>query len=166
MTQELIPGCGIPLLAAIDPGLSDGYIVRNLACGKMEAHKMPVADGGQDLEAIRALLKGYDLVVLEDPPFRTASAGALSKNMCYCSYKELYGLLFGADIPFLTVEPQEWQASFGFPKRGNTLTKEWKWFLHGQAAQRFPTIKKMPQEAGAAYLLYDYARREWASLGL
>lgn len=154
--QILIPGCETPLLAAIDCGLTDGYIIRNLADGSLEAHRMPVdpEDRYMDLSAIKDLLRGYDRVLMEHPPLRTHGPMNLTEGNCWGQYMQLYGLLAGMEVPFETIRPQEWMGFFNFPKRGKTPETEWKWFLHSQAAQRFPTIKKLTKDSGAAFLLY------------
>lgn len=160
--QTLIPGTETPLLvsmASVDPGLTDGYIVRNLPDGTLEHRKMPVdEDGGLDLTGVETLLLGYDVVILEHVPLKVRGPTNLTENCVWGQYMQIYGLLWNK-IPFITVRPEGsdgWMAFFNFPKKGNTPTKDWKWFIHSQACQRFPTVKKMPKEAGAAYMLYRY----------
>lgn len=157
MTEQiLIPGCETPLLASIDPGLTDGYIIRNLADGSLEAHRMPLdaETGYMDTEAIKSLLRGYDRILLEHVPLRTQGPMNLTENCVWGQYQYLYGLFDGLGLPFETIRPQEWMEILNLPKRGKTPEKEWKWMLHDQAVQRFPTIKKITKDSAAAYLLY------------
>lgn len=202
MTQTLIPGTETPLLAAIDPGISDGYLVRNLPDGSIEHYAMPVdkQDRGMDLHRVAQLLDGYDHVLMEHPPLHTKGKMHLTENSCHAQYKELYGLMMGLCYSgrlggFETIRPQDWQGALSFPKQTTLLSsrehegrveylvngqwqelhgnkgkdklselkrKVWKSFLHAQASQRFPTIKKIPIEAGAAYLLYRLLTQSYA----
>lgn len=154
--QTLIPGTDMPLLAAIDPGLTDGYIIRNLADGSLEAHKMPVdpETGYMDTEAIKTLLQGYDRILLEHVPLKTRGPMNLTENCVWGQYQYLYGMFDGLGLAFETMRPQEWMGILNLPTRGNTPDKEWKWMLHDQASNRFPSIKKITKDSAAAYLLY------------
>lgn len=154
--QTLIPGTDMPLLAAIDCGLTDGYIIRNLADGTLEALKMPLdaETGYMDTVAIKSLLRGYDRILMEQPPLRTQGPMNLTENCVWGQYQYLYGLFDGMNLPFETMRPQEWMGLLNLPKRGKTPDKEWKWMLHDQASRRFPTIKRITKDAAAAYLLY------------
>lgn len=161
--QIIIPGTGMPILAAIDVGMN-GAIVRNGPSGALEAHKMPAdATGGVDLPRCGEILSGADCVILE----RQSSGGfhghtRTSDNSAFAQYKELYGFLTGAQIPFYCIRPQAWQKFLGFPTAKSVGKDVWKDFLHAQAIQRFPGQKKLPKYAADSYLLYEVLRQLWA----
>lgn len=159
--QTLIPGTDMPLLASIDPG-SSGALVKNDLDGNLSYIKTPNDGSGTDLLAVRDFLQGCDMVIMEQVPLGGfAGHTRLSENSCHSQYKELYGLLTGAGIPFYTVRPQAWQKYLNFPKKGKTPDKEWKAFLHDQSLSKFPTVKKIPLYSADAFLLYEVLRKLW-----
>lgn len=162
-TQELIPGCETPILAAIDPG-STGAIVYNAPNGSVQFIKMPQSDQkGIDLYTIGEALRGCNLVLIE----QESSGGfhghtRVSDNSCFAQYKELYGFMVGREIPFYTMRPQVWQKFLGFPKKKEIEGEDgiWKDFLWDQSRQRFPGVK-IPKYSADAFLIYDVLRKLW-----
>lgn len=158
--QTLIPGCETPLLAAIDPG-SSGALVKNDFDGNLIYIKNPNDGSGTDLLAVRDFLQGCDMVIMEHPPLGGFGGHtSLSENGCFQQYKELYGLLTGAGIPFYTIRPRAWMDLMSFPKKGKTPDKEWKAFLHDQALSRHPGLK-IPLYAADGFLLHKVISMLW-----
>lgn len=152
--QEMIPGTEMVLLGAIDPG-SAGAIVRNNSAGMLEHIKMPQGESGTDLLAISSYLEGCSMVIMEHPPLGGFSGHtSMSENGCFQQYKEIYGLLTGAKIPFYTIRPKAWQKFLNFPAKKTLGDDVWKDFLHSQAIMRCPSVKKLPLYAADGYLLH------------
>lgn len=159
--QTLIPGTATPILGAIDPG-SSGALVKNDESGNLAHIKTPNDGSGTDLLAVRDFLQGCDMVIMEHPPLGGFGGHtSLSENGCFQQYKELYGLLTGAGIPFYTIRPRAWMNLMNFPKKGKTPDKEWKAFLHDQSQRRHEGVK-IPLYAADAYLLHKVIAMLWA----
>jgi len=152
--QTEIPGTNVPILGSIDCGTS-GALVKNDSEGNVEHIKMPSDGSGIDLFAVEEYLKDCDMVIMEQPPLGGfAGHTALSENGCFMQYKELYGAISIARIPFYTIRPRAWMDLLNFPKKGKTEDKVWKAFLHDQAISRHPGVAKLPLYAADAYLMH------------
>lgn len=152
--QTEIPGCSTPILGAIDCG-SSGALVKNDCHGDVTHIKMPSDSSGTDLLRVVEYLKGCEMVIMEHPPLGGFSGHTrMSENGCFQQYKELYGLLTGAGIPFYTIRPKAWQKLLNFPAKKDVGDDVWKSFLHDQAIGRHPTVAKLPLYAADAYLLH------------
>lgn len=139
-------------LAGIDPG-SSGAITLNWPT--LRHIKMPQANSGTDLLAVRELLREADMVFMEHVPAGGFSGVTRkSDNDCHSQMKELYGLMVGSDIPFHTITPKRWQKWLGLPsKKSVELSgKDWKDFLWEKSQELYPG-QKITKYSADAYLL-------------
>lgn len=119
--QEMIPGCEVPLLRAIDPG---GAIVGNRPDGSIWAVKTPeTSEKTQYLPGYKEALYGADMVIIERQLPRTTTDTRITENSVYPNYRELVGYLQGCGIPIYPILPQAWYKFLNFPTSATLVPK-------------------------------------------
>lgn len=70
------------------------------------------------------------------------------------------GLIIGAKIPFIEVDPRKWQNYFQIPKRGDKKKTEHKKILQAKAHQLFPAyVKEISRGTADSTLIAEWLRR-------